>query len=296
MVNQGDPRSIKDQIRISGNVVLISGQSVAVTGIQISGVTIEISGESVYVFTSGNSLSVQTVSNQYVSISGVIGQSISGGSQSGMVVWGQGASGQMWVQTAGTDFVAVSGVVSLASGSKTNISGAVVWGYGTSGQFPVQTVSGSYVSVTGTVSLASGSQTNISGQPVFVYLSSEVEISSIDQSWSISGLDMKISSNVQGLVVFSGNVVSQPTYLNRVVLHLSSTQNTSSEFAVYHNSFIGAGTYSVKIFSQNMSGHQDVVYLPDAPYLFFPGACISEQFTNSGALSLIMTIIYETNP
>jgi hypothetical protein len=185
----------------------------------------------------------------------------------------------------------ISGNVVIISGQTVTVAGIQISGVTIqiSGETLYVATSGNTLAVSGTVSLLSGSAVN-------AYISNAVEISSIDQSWSISGLDMKISSNVQGLIVFSGNVVSQPTYLNRVTLHLSSTQSTSSELAVYHNSFIGAGGYSVKIFSQNMSGHQDVVYLPDAPYMFFPGACISMQFTNSGALSTVMTIIYKTNP
>ena len=171
-----------------------------------------------------------------------------------MVVWGAGISGQIWVQTQGSDFVAVSGIVSLASGI----------------------------------------QINVSGQPVFAYISGGSV--NIANGWSISNADYKISSNVQGLVVMSSPVISAPTYFQRALLHLSSTQTTSSEFAVYHNSFIGTGLYSTKIFSQNMSGHKDVIYLPSAPYAVFPGATISMEFMNSGALTLIMQEMFTINP
>lgn len=183
MSNLGSPNATKDNLRISGNVVI--------AGLQVSGVilNVQISGETVYVTTSGG-------------------------------------------------YIAVSGVVTLASG--------------------------------GTVDITNG--------------------------WSISNSDYKTSSNVQGLVVMSSPAVSVPCYFQRGLLHLNSAQLTSSEFAIYHNSFIGAGNYSTKIFSQNMSGHQDVVYLPSSPYAVFPGSVISMQFTNSGSLTIIMQQMFSINP
>ena len=100
---------------------------------------------------------------------------ISGASQSGMVTWGTGLSGAVSVTTAsGYNYVTVSGVVGVTSGTGVRISGesvfvyisggtinasssgAIVYGVGTSGAQWVYTTSGSYVSVSGIVSVTSG--------------------------------------------------------------------------------------------------------------------------------------------
>jgi hypothetical protein len=510
MVNQGDPRSIKDQIRISGNVVIISGQSVTIAGVTISGVELQISGETVFVVTSGNTLAVSgtvsllsgttvntSVSGDVVLISGQpVGILMSGGSISGQVVWGTGTSGYVWVQTTSGSFVTVSGTVTsilsggwttisgtvvvdvsgwisisgwtvlsggwttisgtvgivtsggmisgavvwgtqtsgqvavlTASGSYVSVSGAVsisgntivtsvsgnvvtvtgtvitsvsgdvVWGYGTSGQFPVYTVSGSYVSVSGAVSISgnvvstsvsgnvvvtsvsgnvvtvtgtvitSMSGGTLSGQIVWGYgtsgqfpvytasgsyvsVSGSVSVSGNVVSTSVSGnvvvitisggsisgavvtdsgsivwgiatsgqdavvtlsgsyvavtgnllvastisnSETKISSSIQGLISLADSAVSVPTWFQAATLHLSSTQSTSSEFALYHTSFIGSSYYSSKIFSANMNGHSECVFMPDAPYIIFPGASMTLQFTNSGALVCILRLMYSAN-
>jgi hypothetical protein len=149
---------------VSGNVSVTSGSGVRISGeaifayisggtfssnvsgnvVQISGQGVQISGQAVFVYISGGTFSAN-VSGNVVQISGqsvvtsvsgnVFAQSISGGSESGMVVWGAGTSGQTLVQTMSGSYVSVSGTVgvSISGGS---ISGQYVGGYSVGGYYP----------------------------------------------------------------------------------------------------------------------------------------------------------------
>ena len=181
MANQGDPRSIKDQIRISGNVVItsisISGMSLSVSGqpVTVSGDVVNVSGQSMFVYLSGGSVSA-SISGQPVSTS-VSGNIVEISGQAMYVyISGGGSSVSGSAVTVSGNVVNISGqpVVTSISGDAvvTSISGNVVWGTGTSGQVQVQTTSGSFITVSGTViTSVSGNVVQVSGQAVFVYVS-----------------------------------------------------------------------------------------------------------------------------
>ena len=139
----------------TGEVTLnLSGVSISVT--VASGTPVGVSGAVVSI-----------ASGTPVGISGqIIGQSMSGGSESGLIVWGYGTSGQFPVQTTSGSYVSVSGAVSVTgsvqvsgavqiSGTVTantglsgaSFSGQIVWGAGSSGQVYSKTYSGDAVTI-----------------------------------------------------------------------------------------------------------------------------------------------------
>ena len=193
--------------RLKGSPIPISIVSGLVTlTASISGQPVTVSGSVVWGAGTSGEIQVQTMSGDYVSVSGAVSISgnvvitsvsgnvvsalLSGGSISGQMVWGTGTSGQVQVQTTSGSFITVSGtVITSVSGNvvqvsgqavfvyvsggsfSADVSGNVVWGYGTSGQMPVFTVSGSWVTISGTfqVSLSGSTITaSVSGQPISV--------------------------------------------------------------------------------------------------------------------------------
>ena len=132
----------------------------------------------------GSPIPISIVSGLVTLTASISGQPVT---VSGSVVWGAGTSGEIQVQTMSGDYVSVSGAVSIsgnvvitsvsgnvvsASLSGGSISGQMVWGTGTSGQVQVQTTSGSFVTVSGTViTSVSGNIVQVSGKAVFVYVS-----------------------------------------------------------------------------------------------------------------------------
>ena len=199
---------------------------------------------------------VQTISNYYVSVSGTLTTLISGASQSGMIVWGTGTSGQTQVQTVSGSYVSVSGAVSVTgsvqvsgavqvSGTVTAntglsaaaFSGQIAWGTGTSGQTWVQTTSGSYVSVSGAVSVTGS-----------VQVSGAVQISgTVTANTGLSG------ASFSGQIVWgagsSGQVYSK-TYSGDAVTIVMSLQyrlGTMSGIALGSGNLVSGGYTSASL-------------------------------------------------
>ena len=233
------------------NVQTASGSWVTISG----SFSANISGNVAWgVGTSGQQW-VQTTSGSYVSVSGsvgiasglylasglvvvtsvsgnVMGQSISGGSESGMIVWGYGTSGQFPVYTASGSWVTISGSFSVSA----NISGNVAWGVGTSGQQWIQTTSGSYVSVSGSVAVTSGTGVRVSGETLYVMISG-------GNSTTISG------GSVSGAVFWGAGTSGQ----NMVYTASGSYVSVSGSVGIASGLYLASGLVMVTSMSGNVT-------------------------------------------
>ena len=106
MVNLGSPKESKEHLRISGNVVI--------TNIQISGISVtgDVSGQSLYVFTSGNTLDI--TSGNWCSY--------------------LRRNRNRKRRCSGIRAVQISGTVSVVSGTGVRVSGECVYAYITGGR------------------------------------------------------------------------------------------------------------------------------------------------------------------
>ena len=162
MVNSGSPIASQNMVNVNEYLYQIkegeiknynwdtpTSSWVPYTGevsLNLSGVVLNVTVSSgTPVGVSGAVISI--ASGTPVGISGqIIGQSMSGGSESGMVVWGYGTSGQFPIQTISGSYVSISGVIGQTI-SGASQSGMVVWGAGSSGQVYSKTYSGDSVTV-----------------------------------------------------------------------------------------------------------------------------------------------------
>lgn len=275
----------------SGSYVSVSG-SVAVTGgiqvsgsVQVSGTVTantglsgaSFSGQIVWGTATSGQVNVQTTSGSYVSVSGSVAASITGGVQvsgavqvsgtvtantglsgasfSGVIAWGTGTSGQQWVQTTSGSYVSVSGSVGIASGL-----------YLASGLVVVTSVSGNAVSVASGLYLASGITvvTSVSGNSVGVasgiYLASGLSLASgLVVVTSVSGNSVSVAS---GLYLASGLVVATSVSGNTVGISISGSSisgaivwgwGTSGQLPVFTTS--GSWVTISGSFSANVSGN-----------------------------------------